>query len=174
MKKTLAVLALLLLAAPLVAQEIGAAIPVPLGVPEAGVTAYDAAADAAALPKPKDVVVKTLALTADQVTKWDALLAAQKDALEPLVAQLKADGEQLAALFGQVSPDPAAIGTLILKDKRIGEQMQAVHKDYVAGFEALLTVEQKGRLGLVRAADKLQPVLPAFRLFGLLLPPARS
>ncbi len=153
------------LAVPLFAQEAGTE---PILPPPGDTVAGDVQQVAAAVPKPKEVVAKFLDLTADQVTQWDALLQKQAETLKPLAEQAKSNGEALRAALGQPAPDPLAVGTLVVKGKLLGEQMAAAHKDYVQGLEALLTTEQKGRLGAIRMAERLQPLLPAFRLLGLL------
>lgn len=165
MKKTLVVLLALGLSLPLLAQEIGSDPVFP--PPERAVVA-DSQQDAAAVPKPKEVVAKFLELTADQVTQWDALLQKQLDAVKPLAEQVKANGEALRTLLEQPTPDPAAVGALVIKNKQLGDQIGTLHKEYVQGFEALLTTEQTTRLNSVRLANRLQPVLPAFHALGLL------
>jgi Spy/CpxP family protein refolding chaperone len=170
--KRLIVLALVVfVVAPALAQEVVTLGPSPLGE-LAGFDQMPAAlADPATAPRPKQVVAKALALTAEQVTQWDALLAELENALETLGEQVKANNEQLRAVLEQTSPDPAAVGTLVIKNKALREQIAAAHENYLEGFEALLTAEQKTKLGAIRLANRLQRLLPAFHRLGLLPPP---
>ena len=56
----------------------------------------------------------------------------------------------------------------MITGKTLREGIGEAHMTYVRGFEALLALEQKGRLGALRRAERLQPLFPAFRVFGLL------
>ncbi len=136
-------------------------------VPMAGVQA--AQPDGA---RAREAVIKFLGLASDQVASWDALLAARKVAVEPLQEVLQATEKELQGLLQADNPDPAAVGKLVLKAKELREQIGAAHKAYVEGFEAMLTAEQKNKLAFLRRAERAAPLVPAFRLFGLLPPPA--
>ena len=116
----------------------------------------------------REVVVRFLGLTAEQVTAWDALLETRKAAVEPLRTELQATEKELAELLKGENPDATAVGTLVLEAKALREQIAAANEAYVDGFEALLTEEQKGKLAFLRRAERAQEMFPAFRLFGLL------
>lgn len=124
-------------------------------------------------PRAKEAIVEFLALTEDQVAQWDALLAVREAAVAPLREQLRATEAQLKELLQSESPDPGAVGTLVLSGKTLREGIAAAHKDYVVGFEALLNPEQRGKLGALRRAARLAPLVPAFGAFGLVAPPGR-
>lgn len=126
---------------------------------------------AANAPRPKEVVTRFLALTPDQVTAWEALLTALETTVKPLLQQIAANDRQLAELLKQPNPDPAAIGNLILANRALREQIRGAQETYVTGFEALLTQEQKDKLGFIRRAERVQPIIPAFQVLGLLPPP---
>jgi len=121
-------------------------------------------------PRAKEAVTGFLALTADQVAQWDALLAAREAAVTPLREQLKSTEDQLRELLNGDNPDPNAVGTLVISGKTLREGIQAAHRTYVEAFEAMLTQEQKGRLGSIRRAARLASLVPAFGVFGLLPP----
>jgi superfamily II DNA or RNA helicase len=116
----------------------------------------------------REVVVRFLGLTAEQVTAWDELLETRKAAIEPLRGELQATEKELAELLEGENPDATAVGTLVLKAKALREQIAAANEAYVDGFEALLTEEQAGKLAFLRRAERAQELFPAFRLFGLL------
>ncbi len=67
--------------------------------------------------------------------------------------------------------DATAIGEKVIEIHAIDLQLRDANQDYVAGFEALLDEEQAGRLGFIRRAARVQPLIPAFRAAGLLAPP---
>lgn len=116
----------------------------------------------------REVVIRFLELTPDQVTAWDVLLEARKAAAEPLREQLQAVEEQLRELLQGENPDPTAVGNLVLQGKALREQIAAANQAYVEGFEALLIGEQVDKLAFLRRAERAEPLFPAFRLFGLL------
>ncbi len=121
----------------------------------------------------KGEVVGFLALTADQTTQWDALLATREQTVPPLRTQLQGIEDQVKALLAQSNPDPAAVGNLVLQAHGVREQIQAAESAYVDGFAAMLTTDQQARFGFLRRAEQARPVIPAFRLFALLPPPHR-
>lgn len=122
-------------------------------------------------PRAKQVVSGFLGLTPDQVSQWDALFAAREAAVAPLREQLQSTEAQIHDLLKGDDPDPGAVGTLMISGKTLREGIQAADTTYLDGFGALLTQDQKAKLGAVRRAAKLAPVLPAFRRLAL-LPPA--
>jgi len=121
--------------------------------------------------KAREAVIQFLALTPDQVNAWDGLLAVRKTAVEPLREDLQAAEKELQGLLQGNSPDPAAVGALVLKAKELRERIGAAFKAYADGFEAMLMAEQKNKLAFLRRAERAAPLFPAFRLFGLLPPP---
>jgi len=125
----------------------------------------------AGAPRPTEVVTRFLQLSADQVNQWNVLLATREATVEPLQQQIRGAERQLAELLKGESPDPAAVGQLVIDVKELREQIGVAHQAYVQGFEALLTPEQKERLEFVRKAARVEPILPAFRVVGLLPPP---
>jgi len=64
--------------------------------------------------------------------------------------------------------DPTAVGELVIQiaDFRaaLGEIQMTYHEDFVA----LLDEDQMGRLVFINRADKVQPIIPAFKLFELI------
>ncbi len=124
-----------------------------------------------AAPRPKEVVARFLELTPEQVTAWGDLLAGLEGTVAPLRQQLRAVEEQLGNLLRGENPDPAAVGALVIQGKNLREQMGEAHRAYVVAFEELLTETQLGRLDFIRRAARVQPIIPAFRLFGLIADP---
>jgi Spy/CpxP family protein refolding chaperone len=118
-----------------------------------------------------EAVANFLQLTPEQVDQWKGLLDTQEAALAPLRDLLRDTERALGELLRSDNPDPTAVGSLVLQGKNIKEQMGEVHRTYLHGFEGMLTPEQAGRLAAIRRAERLEPLFPAFRLFGLLPPP---
>jgi Spy/CpxP family protein refolding chaperone len=167
MKRTLLVVAVVLvLAVPALAQQgQGQGRGPRPEIPMAGMQAGELDGSRA-----REAVIKFLELTPEQVTAWDTLLETRRALVEPLRAELQATEKDLHDLLQTENPDPAAVGTLVLKAKGLREQIAAANQAYVDGFEALLTAEQAAKLALLRRAERAQPLFPAFRLFGLLPP----
>lgn len=118
----------------------------------------------------RDVIIQFLALDGGQVASWDQLVADRDAAAEP-VRQAIADVEtQLEALFTTGDPDATEVGLLVIERRDLGQQLGDIHATYVTGFEALLDQEQADKLGFIRRADRAQPLIPAFRIWGFLPP----
>ena len=122
-------------------------------------------------PRPRDIVARFLELTPEQVTAWDGLLATLQGTIDPLKEQLRAVEQQLAEMLGGENPDPAAVGALVVQGRDLRKQMREAHEAYVAAFEELLTETQVSRLTFIRRAARVEPIIPAFRLFGLIAEP---
>ena len=118
----------------------------------------------------KGEVVGFLALTSDQTAQWDTLLATREQTVAPLRTQLQGLEGQLQTLLAQPTPDPAAVGDLVLQAHGVREQIKAGKAAYTDGFGAMLTSDQQAKLGFLHRAAKAQPVIPAFRFFGLVPP----
>ncbi len=127
---------------------------------------------AAQVPPPpergREVVAEFLALSPEQVAAWDELLVGRDQAVEPLRAEVGEVEEALRALLDQAEPPLDQVGELVVQRRDLEGQLQGVVQAYVEGFEALLDEEQGRKLELVRHADRLQPLLPAFQRLGLL------
>jgi Spy/CpxP family protein refolding chaperone len=156
-----------LVAAPLLAGGIH-----PRVIEQAMVIAGADASDPTALgfPRAKAAVTQFLALTADQVASWETLIATREDAVGPLRDQLKSTEDELKELLNGDDPDPNAVGTLVISGKTLRDGIQAARQTYLEGFEAMLTQDQKVKLGAVRRAARLAPLVPAFGVVGLLVP----
>jgi hypothetical protein len=124
----------------------------------------------AILGTPRDEVIRFLALTSDQVATWNALIATRERTVPLLRDQLKRIEEQIRGLLAQPSPDPATVGGLVIQADGVRRQLEAARGAYVGGFEEILSADQLARLDFLRRAEKAVPVLPAFRLAGLLPP----
>ncbi len=124
------------------------------------------------VPCEHQAVVRALQLSDDQVAQWDTLLADHRAVVEPLREQLRAVEQQLKDLLGEPNPDPAEVGALTIQGHDLREQIRAADEVYRQGFEAMLDETQAGRLRFIRGAGRVQALIPAFRRFGLMRPPA--
>ena len=131
-----------------------------------------AAAPLAAHPGDRDqaprVVAHFLELSEQQLLEWREIRAATAAAVLPLAEQIRASEAELRELFGSESPDPGAVGELVLTIRSAQEEVRAIHEGAAADFEAILIEEQAQRLQAVRGAAPLCRVLPAFKAVHLL------
>ena len=116
----------------------------------------------------EEAVARFLELTPDQVEAWELLAEQRRLDAEPIRDSLEDVHAELGDLLGQEEPDAMRVGELVIQRRRLGEALHDIQIAYVEGFEALLDGDQLGRLELIRRADRLQPLSPAFERTGLL------
>lgn len=113
-------------------------------------------------------IIQYLELTPDQVAVWDQLVADFEADAEPLREAIAEVQTQIDELFAGGDPDPFELGELVIERRDLVEQLAQVRMVYVDGFEALLDEQQSKKLNLIRRADRVEPLIPAFRVYGLL------
>jgi Spy/CpxP family protein refolding chaperone len=144
----------LLVAAPLVAQE-------PPEVPPA----FDRA---------MDHVAAFLELDDAQMDQWDILIDVRRDTVEPLRDTIATTEAELRDLLAADEYDYTAIGEATVTIAESRQLIGQAHADYLQSFADMLDEEQRRRLGLVRTADRIKPLLSDFRLMGLLVGPRNA
>ena len=150
MKKVLVAALALAIVAPVFAQE-----EEPQGPPPAAVAAHNR-------------VVAFLDLGEEQVDAWNEIYRIHREAERPLREDVRSLEAALKDLVASEDPDPAEVGALVLEIAELREALREVHLIYHEDFVALLDEEQVGRLGFIARADKVQPIIPAFKLFELI------
>jgi Spy/CpxP family protein refolding chaperone len=83
-----------------------------------------------------------LELTDDQQAQWIALHEEFRAFVEPIHEQQRALAEQLKALLETASPDPAAVGALIIQEYGLRERVREAGEQLQTDLKALLTPEQ--------------------------------
>ncbi len=116
----------------------------------------------------QEIVIRYLELTPDQVAAWDQLVADFEAEAQPLRAAIEEVQAQIEELFAGGDPDPFELGELVIERRGLVDQLAAVRETYIFGFEALLDEQQAKKLNLIRRADRVEPLIPAFRVYGLL------
>ncbi len=114
-------------------------------------------------PHAREVVARFLELSPEQVAQWEGLLTTLRDTVAPLREQVRNLEGQLAELLEQENPDPAAVGAMVIQIKGVNEAIAQAHREYVNGFEAMLDREQTTKLRFIRQAERVMPVIPAFK-----------
>ncbi len=154
MKKWFVVLIALAVVSPVLAQDRSSDDP-PEGPPPAIRAAHNQ-------------VVRFLELTEDQVGAWDEMVLAHHEAEQMIREDIAVVEQTLRDLLEDDDPDVEAVGELFLERHALGQEIAEVHSTYHEGFVALLDEEQQGRLGFVKRADDVQPIIPAFKAFELI------
>lgn len=95
-------------------------------------------------------MVQFLQLTQDQITQAKSLIASLRQQATPLRDQMKQNRQQLFQLMSSTSPDPSAIGNLVLQQKTLRQQLQDMRKNGADQFAKLLTSEQEARFATLR------------------------
>lgn len=119
------------------------------------------------------VVARALQLDEGQREQWRELLTERHDTVAPLREQLQQVQAEIKDLLASPDPDPARLGELMLEAKQLREEIARANQDYREGFESMLDGQQLRRLEGMRKANKVAPLLPAFRSTGLVAPHPR-
>jgi len=172
MKRLLLAALMVALATPLAAQSRNVAArvsyaPVDIEVPD---SLADLARTKGTAPEhAQRIIVEFLELSEVQVDAWELLIEESRADSDPRQQRAEEIQAELEILFETGDPDPAVVGELVIERRAIGEELVMIHRHYVDEFEhAILTEDQHRQYHLVRAADRVQPLLPAFRVMGLL------
>lgn len=112
-------------------------------------------------------VVRFLQLSDEQIVAWDEIYLIHRDAERLLREDIAIVQAEIEALL-EGDPEPAELGELVLVRYDLGQQVAEVHQIYHEAFVALLDDEQAGRLGFIKRADDVQPIIPAFKHFELI------
>jgi hypothetical protein len=147
MKKTLFVILVLVMAVPLVAEEMD-----PPPIVEAA----------------HNRVVGFLQLSEEQVAEWDLIYQTHRDQEQIYKDQIAAVQADIEAFFEEGGTDAEYLGGLVMDRHELGEALREVHIVYHEAFVALLDEAQLRRLRFIARADDVQQIIPAFKLFELI------
>ena len=121
-----------------------------------------------------DELKQAIGLTDDQVQKLMDLRHQERDALRSVHQQMRDKGKTLHAALDSSSPDPAALGTLLLEMKSLRGQVRETNDNYRQQALGLLNGEQKAKLKQLEDAAKLAPAIHQGVGLNLLAPPGGS
>ena len=151
MKKSALILALILaVAAPIAAQM----PPPPEGPPPGG-------------PPPELVLKDVLGLSDGQVATLRDLERARSDAAGALQQQVETRQQALSAALSAASPDPGAVGALVISITSIQKQFGQIQEGFRNGFLGLLTDEQKSKVGFFLGVETALRAAGALHQIGL-------
>ena len=146
MKKSLVILALVLaIAAPIAAQ----APPQPDG------------------PPPELVLKNVLELSDEQIAALRDLERARSDAAGALGQRIEARQQALSAALSAASPDPGAVGALVISINSLQKQFGEIQEGFRNGFLGLLTDGQKAKVGFIQGVETALRAAGALHQIGL-------
>ena len=146
MKKSPLILALILaMAAPIAAQ-----IPPPPGG-----------------PPPELVLRDALGLSDGQMAALGDLERARSAAAGALQQQVEAQQQALSAVLSAASPDPGAVGALVISITSLQKQFGQNQEGFRNGFLGLLTDEQKSKVGFIQGVETALRAAGALHQLGL-------
>ena len=117
--------------------------------------------------EPVAITSNVLQLSEDQTHALVTMIQTRNDAMRPIAKALQTDQQALAKLL-ETSNDAAEIGSLLLQIHAEQQHAAEIAHDAAAGFEAVLTSEQRQRLQFIRQAAQIAPAVEALRAVGLL------
>jgi hypothetical protein len=121
----------------------------------------------------KTAIIEYLDLSEAQIEAWDILIDETTTLAEPMRDRVREINDELKNLFESDDPPADVIGEYVIERHGLLEELFWLHRDYVDEFEhVILTEDQHRQYHLVRAAARVQPLIPAFRVFAL-IPPRR-
>jgi Spy/CpxP family protein refolding chaperone len=103
-----------------------------------------------------DRLADLLQLTADQKAAWASARKDFETATQPLREKEQATHEQLETALDAASPDPTAIGNLMLSIKAIHDQIRTAHEALDQKLASVLTPDQKAKFDAFLAARKAE------------------
>jgi Spy/CpxP family protein refolding chaperone len=101
-------------------------------------------------PVPPDAALKSAGLTDTQIASVHDLVAARDAKLADVKPQIPAAHESLRAALEAAAPDPATVGKAAIALHALQERIRAADAELGAGFDALLTPEQRAELRVRR------------------------
>ena len=146
MKKSPLILTLILaIAAPIAAQ---------IGPPPGG-------------PPPELVLKDALGLSDGQMAALLDLERARSAATGAFQQQVEAQQQALSAALSAASPDPGAVGPLVISITSLQKQFGQNQEGFRNGFLGLLTDEQKSRVGFIQGVETALRAAGALHQLGL-------
>lgn len=117
--------------------------------------------------RPDQVLREILGLNDAQLAAVHQLMESRRMAIEPLQVQIRRAEAQLAQILAAESPDPCAAGTLMQSIQSLQRQVAQHQTNFQQGLTALLSEEQKGRLGFIFSVEGALRAAGALHQLGL-------
>jgi Spy/CpxP family protein refolding chaperone len=106
-------------------------------------------------------LVEILDLTAAQKGQLAELRETERERLEPLLDQQRANHEKVEAALA--AGDAGAAGAAMLANYQLRDEIKAAHDAFAAAFAAILTPEQQAKFATLRELRELRESRPRRR-----------
>jgi len=103
-----------------------------------------------------------LDLTDAQVSAIQALIQAQRQSAESIMADMKQKRLTLESLLNATSPNPTDVGNAAIAVHNAEKQLQALHQSLLADIRKQLTIDQQNTLDALIKAGAMLPGLGGF------------
>ena len=113
------------------------------------------------------VVVHFLQLSDDQAMGLRHLLQQRHEAVAPLLQAIMEKEAQIRSLL-ETGGSAEQIGQLVIEIHQLRKLIQQAQENFLAAFVDLLNPEQEQRWHAVQLAERLQPIIPAFKILHLI------
>lgn len=114
-----------------------------------------------------------LSLTDAQLTQLQQIGRDRAEAARSILTQIRDKRTSLAAALGATSPDPAAVGRIMVDIKNLETQVRQLAVKYHNQALTVLTADQKAKVKVLQDAANLAPAIRQAAGLNLLDPPER-
>lgn len=118
-------------------------------------------------PPPEYVLKEVLGLSDQQLASFRDLAQARASAAETLRSQLEDRQRALSDAISLPSPDPGAVGALVISINSLQKQFGQIEAGFRNGFLGLLSDEQKSKLGFIQSVEAALRAAGALHQLGL-------
>ena len=118
--------------------------------------------------RPVEALKSILDLTDQQLQQLGDLRQAHQQNIRDIRSKSGDLGQKLRQLLQSANPDPAQLGSLLLQQKAIRQQIQDANTAYRNSALNLLTATQKQKVAQIQEALKLAPQAGPLAAFGLI------
>jgi len=102
--------------------------------------------------------MRFLQLSDEQRVVVEGVLETQRPQIEALHESIRANREQLREALESPSPDPRAVGEIVIEGARLEKEGRAMREEAEKALDGVLTPEQKRRAEVLEAARALGPM----------------
>jgi Spy/CpxP family protein refolding chaperone len=102
-------------------------------------------------PGRPEAMARVLGLTDAQKAQVQKLMGSKRTEHEALREKVEANQQQLRAALESASPDPAAVGELVIEGHRLREQGKALREAQEAAIRSVLTPEQQVKFDVMKS-----------------------
>ena len=119
-------------------------------------------------------ITSYLGLSTTQVESLQSIQTQERTALQPLLQQIGQAQTAVQNLIGSGSTDTTALAAALLNVQNLRKQVTQKQGSFQAQAVAVLTADQKTKLGNLQAAQKLEPAIHEAEFLNLLAPPENA